>query len=148
MNPAPRRRDCLSDDRGQTSAFVIGVLMGLWLFTGIVVDGGLALAAKTRAMDTAQEAARTAAQHLDLAALRHEGTTRLDPQQAEAAALDYIAATGDEAHVTVEGDTVTVQFTSHLDTQVLQLAGLHDFTISATATAHAATGTQQEAAAR
>ena len=146
MNGTPRRRDWRSDDRGQTSAFIIGVLMGLWLFTGIVVDGGLALAAKTRAMDTAQEAARTAAQHLDLAALREYGTTRLDPQQAEAAALDYVAATGDEARVTVEGDTVTVAVTSQLTTQVLQLAGLHHFTVSATATAHAATGTRQETA--
>lgn len=131
----------LPDDRGQVTAFVVGVALGLWIFIGIVVDGGLALAAKTRAMNNAQEAARTGAQHLDLATLRHENTKRLDAEQAMRAARAYITATGDSARVTVQGNTVTVHVTHHLHTQVLQLAGLGELTITATGSARAHTGT-------
>lgn len=133
-----------ADDRGQVTAFVAVVVLGLWLFTGIVVDGGLALAAKTRAWDNAQEAARTAAQHLDLAALRRDHIVRLDPERARQAARTYLTATGGTPRVHIEGDTVTVHLTHHLDTQVLQLAGLKQLTITATATATARTGTAQE----
>jgi Putative Flp pilus-assembly TadE/G-like len=131
----------LTDDRGQVTAFVVGVMLGLWIFIGIVVDGGLALAAKVRTMDAAQEAARTGAQHLDLAALRHENTKRLDAEKAVRAARAYVTATGDAARVTVHGDTVTVHVTHHLHTQILQLAGLGELTITATGSAHAHTGT-------
>jgi hypothetical protein len=135
----------VTDDRGQVTAFVVGVLLGLWLFTGLVVDGGLALAAKVRTMDAAQEAARTGAQQLDVDALRENQSSRLNPGQAAQAARDYIAATGDTARVRVAGDTVTVHVTHHLRTQVLQLAGLGELTIAATGSAHAQSGTAQQA---
>jgi Flp pilus assembly protein TadG len=124
------------DDRGQVTAFVVGIVLALWLAAGIVVDGGLALAAKTRVMDNAQEAARTGAQHLDVAALREENSARLDAERAAAAARSYIAATGDEARVEVTGDAVTVHVVHHQATQILRLAGLDSLTVSATATAH------------
>lgn len=134
----------LREDRGQVTAFVVGVMAGLWLFTGIVVDGGLALAAKTRALDNAQEAARTGAQHLDLAALRDTQTYRLDAGRAAAAARSYITATGDTARVDVEGDTVTVHVTHRAPTQVLQLLGLRHLTVTASAHARAHTATVQQ----
>ncbi|MFB6556554.1 pilus assembly protein TadG-related protein, partial [Streptomyces sp. NPDC056405] len=65
------------DDRGQATAFVIGIAAALWLFAGIVVDGGLALAGKARALDVAQEAARSGAQQLDVGQLRHHDEVRL-----------------------------------------------------------------------
>ncbi len=132
------------DERGQISVFVVGAFLALWLFTGIVVDGGLALAGKVRAMDNAQKAARTAAQQLDLAALRKDGTVRLASRQAEAAADAYIAATGDTARVEVRGNSVTVHVRHTVRTQVLRLAGLHQLTASARATARAERGTPQE----
>ncbi|MGP4115014.1 pilus assembly protein TadG-related protein [Streptomyces sp. 4N509B] len=135
----------IKGDRGQVTAFVVGVLLGLWLFTGLVVDGGLALAAKVRAMDTAQEAARTGAQQLDIDALREHQTYRLDTQRATSAARSHVAATGNTARVTVDGDTVTVHVTHHVRTQILQLAGLNEITVAATGTAHARTGTAQHA---
>ncbi|WP_049575445.1 pilus assembly protein TadG-related protein [Streptomyces sp. SBT349] len=143
---APRPLPRAADDGGQVTAFVIGAFLGLWLFTGIVVDGGLALAGKTRAMDNAQEAARTGAQRLDLEALRNNGTTRLDPDRARAAARDYITATGDTAQVKVHGDAVTVHVTHRLHTQVLQLAGLSHLTVTGSATAHAERATTQAGA--
>ncbi|MBL1102900.1 pilus assembly protein TadG-related protein, partial [Streptomyces coffeae] len=65
-----REQAATNQDRGQVTAFVVGIVAALWLFAGIVVDGGLALAGKARALDVAQEAARTGAQQLDVGRLR------------------------------------------------------------------------------
>ena len=70
------------DDRGQVVVAVAGGVVVLWLFAGIVIDGGLALAAAARAQDVAQEAARTGAQQVDVHRLRN-GTVRLRTAQAK-----------------------------------------------------------------
>lgn len=125
------------DDRGQMTAFVLGTVLALWLFAGIVVDGGLALAGKARALDTAQEAARTGAQQLDVARLRHGGNVKLVTGKASAAAHAYITSVGDGGTVNVHGDTVTVHVTHRQRAQILQLIGVHTLTVTATATAQA-----------
>ncbi|MBD0741666.1 pilus assembly protein TadG-related protein [Streptomyces sp. CBMA152] len=127
------------DDRGQVTAFVVGAFAALWLFAGIVVDGGLALAGKAQALDVAQEAARTGAQQLDISQLRHGGreAVRLLRGEAERAALAHVAATGDAGSASVKGDEVTVHVTHHQRTQILQLIGVHTITVKATGTAHA-----------
>ncbi|MFF4501613.1 pilus assembly protein TadG-related protein [Streptomyces sp. NPDC001401] len=125
------------DDRGQVTAFVVGVFAALWLFAGIVVDGGLALAGKTQALDVAQEAARTGAQQLDIGQLRRGGDVRLVRDQAAAAARAYVASTGDTGSASVKGDGVTVRVTHHQRTQILQLIGLRTLTVHASGTAHA-----------
>ncbi|MGW2055893.1 TadE/TadG family type IV pilus assembly protein [Streptomyces sp. NPDC001840] len=124
------------DDRGQVTAFVVGVFAALWLFAGIVVDGGLALAGKTRALDVAQEAARTGAQQLDVGRLRR-GEVRLVYDKAAAAARAYISSTGDHGSASAKGDAVTVRVTHHQRTQILQLIGLRTLTVHASGTAHA-----------
>ncbi|MFI1955999.1 pilus assembly protein TadG-related protein [Streptomyces xinghaiensis] len=125
------------EDRGQVAVFVVGVFATLWLFAGIVVDGGLALAGKARALDVAQEAARTGAQQLDLSHLRSAGDIRLVRDRAAAAARAHVAATGDNGRAQVKGNTVTVHVTHHQPTQILQLIGLRTLTVTATGTAHA-----------
>ncbi|WP_326596583.1 pilus assembly protein TadG-related protein [Streptomyces sp. NBC_01803] len=145
MKLPPRLADPAWDDLGQVTAFVVGVFLALWLFAGIVVDGGLALAAKVKAIDNAQEAARTGAQSLDLAALREDGTARLDPVEAEAAAHAYLTATGAVGRVEVTDDTVTVHLTRHQDTQILQLVGLRRLTVTGSAAARAERGTTTQA---
>lgn len=146
MNPRIRTHpECVgvklasSDDRGQTTAFTIGVIAALWLFAGIVVDGGLALAGKAQALDVAQEAARTGAQQLDIRELRHgdRDTVRLLRNEAEHAARAHVAATGDQGTATVNDDEVTVHVTHHQHTQILQLIGVDTITVRATGTAHA-----------
>ncbi|GAA2110204.1 hypothetical protein GCM10009802_07040 [Streptomyces synnematoformans] len=130
-------RRAAGDDRGQVTAFVVGVFAALWLFAGIVVDGGLTLAGKVRALDVAQEAARTGAQQLDLGQLRRGGDVRLVRGKAAAEARAYVASTGDSATASVKGNTVTVTVTRHQRTQILQLIGLHTLTVHANGTAHA-----------
>ncbi|KAF4406812.1 pilus assembly protein TadG-related protein [Streptomyces lycii] len=129
------------DDRGQVAAFVVGAFAALWLFAGIVVDGGLALAGKVQALDAAQEAARSGAQKLDLARLRSSDDVRLLRADAARTARAHVAATGDSGTASVQGDAVTVHVTHHQSTQILQLVGLRTLTVHATATAHAVRAT-------
>ncbi|GAU71120.1 hypothetical protein SSP35_27_00410 [Streptomyces sp. NBRC 110611] len=122
------------------TAFVIGIVAALWLFAGIVADGGLALAGKARALDLAQEAARTGAQQLDVAHLRHQrhhDDVRLVRDEAIRVARVYVASASDSGIASVKGDAVTVQVTHRYRTQILQLIGLHTLTTHATGTAHA-----------
>lgn len=137
MKRRVRVRLMAGDDRGQVTAFVVGVFAALWLFAGLVIDGGLALAGKARALDVAQEAARIGAQQLDIGELRNGGKVRLVRDHAAAEARAYVASTGDSATASVKGEAVTVRVTHHQRTQVLGLIGLRTLTVHATATAHA-----------
>jgi hypothetical protein len=128
------------DDRGQVTAFVVVMVMALILCAGLVIDGGLTLAAKVRATDEAQSAARAGAEEIDLAAYRQSGAVVLDPTRASASAEQYLASTGDHGQVAVAGDTVTVTVEATQPTQILGIAGLHSFTVSATANASAVRG--------
>src|SRR5689334_19674784 len=88
MKLATRLRD---DQNGRVSAYVVITAVAALAFGGLVLDGGLALAAKVRAMGQAQEAARAGAQEIDLAAYRADGTLRLEPSQAFAAAQNHLS---------------------------------------------------------
>ncbi|MCT9080468.1 TadE/TadG family type IV pilus assembly protein [Streptomyces fulvoviolaceus] len=129
-----------ADDDGQVTPFVVILALAIVMFAGLVVDGGLALAAKVRAIGEAQEAARAGAQALDLSAYRDSGTVRLVPGQARTLAQTYLASTGDTGMVTVNGDTVTVTVTAHQGTQLLGLLGVDMLTVTGTGSAHPARG--------
>ncbi|WNE95538.1 hypothetical protein PS467_09380 [Streptomyces luomodiensis] len=124
-------------DRGQVTAFVVGVAAALWLFTGIVVDGGLALAGKARALDVAQEAARAGAQQLDIGRLRSTQDVRLLTGKAARTATAYVTATGDVGQAKVRGDEVTVKVTHRQPAHILQLVGIRALTVTAHATVRA-----------
>ncbi|MGI5353010.1 pilus assembly protein TadG-related protein [Streptomyces sp. CA-250714] len=131
-----RLREGGRDDRGQVVVAVAGGVVVLWLFAGIVIDGGLALAAAARAQDVAQEAARTGAQQVDVHHLRN-GEVRLRTAQAEADARRYVASSGDSCTVSARRDKVTVHITHRQPTQILKLIGKQTLTARASATAHA-----------
>ncbi|MFD7169254.1 TadE/TadG family type IV pilus assembly protein [Streptomyces violascens] len=135
------RRDMLRDDSGQVTAIVVVSVAGLFLFAGLVIDGGLALAGKMRAADTAQEAARAACQQVDLAYLRTTHHMRLDTAAADAAAHARVAVTGDQARIEIHDDQTHVTVTHIQHTQVLSLVGLSTLTTTASATAHIERGT-------
>lgn len=130
-------------DGGHVTAFVVVITGALLLLAGLVLDAGLALATRTRALNVAHAAARTGAQQLDLVAYRVDGTVRLDPAAAEQAARDYLADTGYSGTVTSTDDTVTVQVRARHRTQILTLLGIRSLTVTASATAtprHGVTG--------
>lgn len=136
MSTAPSRRPALrrlrQDQSGRVTAFVVIIVTAVLLFAGLVLDGGLALAAKVRALGEAQEAARAGAQEIDLTAYRANGALRLEPQQASAAARNYLAAAGHTGTVSVAGNTVNVTVTVSQSTQLLPLIGIGSITVTAT----------------
>ncbi len=121
-----------NDDSGRVTGFVVIVVTAVLLFAGLVLDGGLALAAKVRAIGEAQEAARAGAQEIDLAAYRASNSLRLVPGRASAAARDYLAAAGHTGTVSVAGNTVNVTVTISQPTQLLGLAGIGSITVTGT----------------
>ena len=51
-----------ADERGQVTAFVVVIIVALLAMAGLVIDGGSALAAKRRAINEADSAARAPVQ--------------------------------------------------------------------------------------
>lgn len=119
-----------SDDSGHVTVFVVILVPAILAFCGLVFDGTLALAAKIRAIGEAQEAARAGAQEIDLAAYRTDGTLRLIPQQASAAAGRFLTATGSSGTISVAGNTVTVTITVSQPTQLLGVIGIGSLTVT------------------
>lgn len=139
--PDPRaRRARWRDDSGQVTPFVVVLALALFAMAGLVLDGGLALSAKTQALDAAQAAARAGAQQLDLTTYRATNLAQLDPGQAAAAARAWLTAAGVEGTVSATTTTVTVTVHRSTDTQLLQLVGVSHLDVSATATATAVQG--------
>ena len=122
-------------DSGQVTAFVVVMAAALVLMIGLVLDGGLTLAARERALGEAQEAARAGAQAVNLVTYRQDGDLVLDPAQAEADASAYLASIGATGTVTATGGLVTVTVTIVQPMQILDAAGLRAITVHATATA-------------
>ena len=136
-----RLRARLGDaESGMVTAFVVIFTLALLLMAGLVLDGGLALAAKVQAIDDAQAAARAGAQAIDIPTYRASGQITLDPAQATADAQRYLAAAGHTGTVSVNGEQVTVTVTITQATQILSLAGINHLTETGTGTATAEQG--------
>jgi hypothetical protein len=134
-SPRTRLRRGGTADSGQITAFVVIMAAALILLAGLVLDGGLTLAARERALGLAQEAARAGAQGINLAVYRQTGNLVLSPALAAADAQKYLASTGSQGSVQVTGNTVTVTVTITQRMQVLDAAGLTAITVRATAAA-------------
>lgn len=133
--PRSRGRRGRRGEEGRVTAFVVSAFAGLLAMAGLVLDGGLALAAKVEAIGQAQEAARAGAQRLDLAAYRADGTLQVQPAEAVTAAKRYLDAVGATGTVTVVGNTVTVTITTVRPTQLLDLVGIDALTVAGTGSA-------------
>ncbi len=104
------------NERGQVMAFVVVIVMALLLFVG--------LAAKRRAINEAEAAARAGAQAIATNTYRTTGHLTLDPFQARAAARAYLAQTADAGTVLVVGDRVVVTVNLTQRMQLLRLVGI------------------------
>jgi hypothetical protein len=127
-------------DRGSAPIWAIGLVVVVALLAGAVLDGGNAMAARVRALDIAQQAARSGANQLDLAALRNQGLVRLDPAAAQAAAERFLAQAGASGTATATTTHVSVTVTRAQPTLLLQAVGVGAISVKATATAVPATG--------
>jgi hypothetical protein len=124
-------------EAGMVTAFVVIFTAALLIMAGLVLDGGLALSAKVRAIDDAQAAARAGAQAINIPLYRATGQIILDPAQATTDAEEYLTQAGQTGTVTVNGDQVTVTITVTQPTQLLSLAGIDHLTVSGSGTATA-----------
>jgi hypothetical protein len=127
-------------ESGMVTAFVVIFTLALLLMAGLVLDGGLALAAKVQAIDDAQAAARAGAQAIDIPTYRATGQITLDPAQATVDAQHYLATAGHAGTVAVNGNQVTVTVTISQPTQILSIAGIGHLTETGSGTAIAEQG--------
>ncbi len=125
-----RGRGLITDEQVRVTAFVVILTTACLLFAGLVLDGGLALAAKIRAIGHAEEAARAGAQELALTVYRDNSTVQLQPAAARAAARQYLDTVGAHGTVTVADNTVSVTVTAEQPTQLLELIGITTTTVS------------------
>lgn len=115
----------LADDRGAITVFVVVIAASLLLGFGLVVDGGVKLAAVERADSIAEQAARAGAQAIDASTLRATGQARIDPVAAANAARSYLASIGVQGQVVVDPSAVIVDVTIRRSTKVLGLIGIN-----------------------
>lgn len=122
------------------TVFVVGLTLAFMMVAGLVYDGGQILAARRQAHDLAGNAARAAAQAVDLDALRSGAPVQLDPLDAQVAAENYLALTGHTGDVQVTADTVEVTVTITTPMVLLQLAGISERTVTASGRARLVRG--------
>lgn len=130
----------LGGDSGQMTPFAIVMIITLMAVGGLVLDAGLALSQKVQALDLAQAAARAGAQKLNLFEYRTTGVAELDPPSAAAAARAWLTTAGVDGSASATTTTVTVTVHRTSRTQLLQLVGVRQLAVSATATATAVHG--------
>lgn len=135
-----RRRD----DRGTIAMYTVLLTPAVLLLAGLLVDGGLAIHARQRAADMAEQAARAGADEIDADALRATGRPVIDTAAACGAAYDLLEAYRQDiaGRDCVPGtDEVRVTVTIRVQAQILGIVpGLGDFTMTSTASAHPETG--------
>jgi hypothetical protein len=135
------------NEAGQVTAFVVIFMVALIFVAGLVIDGGLTLAAKRRAMNEAQAAARAGAQVLDTDAYRMGRVSVLKTDGSpEAAALAYLSKAHPGAAATAQaaGDTVTVDVSFNQPLNILGVAGMGSVTVDGHGSARTAHGITRE----
>lgn len=133
-------RGRVGGDAGQVTPFAVLMTIALLAVAGLVLDAGLALAEKVRALDVAQAAARAGAQELDLFKYRTANVAELDPARAASAARAWLASAGVDGDATATTTTVTVTVRRTTSTQLLQIVGVGELHVSASASATAVQG--------
>jgi Flp pilus assembly protein TadG len=128
-------RTRLRCERG--SVLIAGLLLSvaLLMLIGAAVDIGHAFIVRRDLTAQADDAALAGSQALNLDAL-HQGQLALDPQQAQAAALQAVTpSTNLQATAVASSGGVTVRLREQIPTVLLRLVGLSTLTVAAQATA-------------
>lgn len=130
-------------DRGSLSMFAVLLSLGVFMLAGLVLDGGTAIAARQRAADVAEQAARYGADEVDVPALR-AGRLQVDEGSACGRAADVVAGAGDGAAMTGCGlgadGSVQVEVAIDTDTVLLGLVGYRALHARSTALAQPCQG--------
>ena len=132
------------DERGMVTAFVASFTIALLAVAGLVVDGGYILAARQRAYDEADAAARAGAQAIDVDMLRSGGAATVVAADAQRRVDEYLGPSGHHGVVEVNGGQVTVTITHDQPLVMLNAFGVGPVTIEATGTASAIQAVEDE----
>jgi len=124
----------VSSETGSLSVFLVALTLALFVLTGLVVDGGRAIAARENAADVAEAAARVGAGQISADHLRW-GEVVTDPEAAVAASEQYMAAAGFDGTASVIDGTVWVSIKTREPTVILGLVGIDSIDVSAQAEA-------------
>lgn len=119
-----RRREA-----GSATVFVIGMSIVLFICAGLVVDGGLAINARMRVADDAEQASRVGADSINLDVLRAGGGIEIDPELAQERASNYLQDRGygtGQFEIEVDGGAVRVQVRDISETRILRAFGIID----------------------
>lgn len=147
MTPRAReRRRAVRDDTGSVALYLSLFMVALLVMAGLVIDGGAAIAARARASDLAEQAARAGADALVPASLRgmSPAELRVDPAGAQVEAERVLSFGGATGEVTIAGLDVSVTARVPRQAAVLSAVGIDDLTGTATATATVLHGTTTE----
>ena len=129
-------------DAGAVTVILLLLAGAMLACAGLVWDGGRAITARQQAANLAEQAARTGADDLDVAALRERGVNAIDVPRAIADACRYVRITAPDAQCTATAtpQAVTVRLTMTTPTVLLGLVGLSTLTTHGSATAIAVRG--------
>lgn len=125
-------------ERGAASIFVLGMSVVLLVCAGLVVDGGLAINARMRVADDAEQASRVGADSIDLDTLRSGGGLVIDTDLAKQRSANYLSSRGytpGQFSLTINGDTVSVTVRDTTNTMILGVVGIDKYDVQASASA-------------
>lgn len=131
-------------EAGNASIILVLITPAIFGVAGLVVDGGRAINARQRATDHAEQAARAAADAVNVDALRTGTGLVIDPLAARSAAERYLTAAGALGSVAVGPGSVTVTVTAKTSTAFFAVIGIDQLTVTGTATARRARGVTTE----
>ncbi|MFJ4233892.1 pilus assembly protein TadG-related protein [Cellulosimicrobium cellulans] len=134
-------------ERGSVTVWLVMAAFILVIFFGVAIDLTGQANAQQRVHDVAAQAARAGGQQLNAAqAVRGLGV-KADPYAAAQAARTYLAASGVEGTVSVEGGTtVRVRTSDVYSTKILSIVGIGNMRVTGEAEARvvrAVGGTEQ-----
>lgn len=126
-------------DRGTVAMFTTIFAVFVLMLAGLLIDGGLTIHARQRAADIAEQAARAAADDVDVAYLRQTGKARIlasgaPCQRARLLAARYEEVTG-AIQCATSARTARVGVHIRVRFQLLSAFGFPDMTMSGVASA-------------
>ena len=135
------------EEFGQVTVFVAIFMVALIGLAGLVIDGGVALAARRRAFNEAQAAARAGAQALDVELYRRSGERRIDQDAARANVASYMAHADPSASYSISfpaPDAVFVDEHFEQSLNILTVFGVGSITARGSGSARTVHGITQE----
>lgn len=133
------------DDQGGTELFMLVVVFALLIGLGLVVDGGGYMRAKDQAGWCAEQAARAAAERVDLIQVQTDGMAVVLSGPAASTASQSAADGGMVGTTTLNADgSVTVTCTTEYTPVVLAVVGGAPWSVTEQATARPARGISGE----